>query len=82
MTARAAIMALLAERGPGRTICPSEAAKRLAGPDGDWRSLMGDVHASVDALLGEGEIALSWKGARLGRRRGAYRIARRRPERT
>ncbi|MFW5634767.1 MAG: DUF3253 domain-containing protein, partial [Erythrobacter sp.] len=35
MTAEQAILALLEERGPGRTICPSEAARRLAGPQGD-----------------------------------------------
>ncbi|KPP82425.1 DUF3253 domain-containing protein [Erythrobacter sp. HL-111] len=79
MTAEQAILALLEERGPGRTICPSEAAKRLAGPQGDWRAVMGVVHESVDALHEKGEIALSRKGEPISRRRGAYRIARRRP---
>ena len=77
MTAEAAILALLEERAPGRTICPTEAAKALAGAGGDWRARMREVHESVDSLLEEGAITLSWKGKPLGQRRGAYRIARR-----
>jgi len=77
MTAKAVILTLLEERGPRRTICPSQAARRLAGPGGDWRERMGEVHESVDELLQAGEIALSWKGKPLDQRRGAYRIARR-----
>ena len=72
-----AIRALLDERGPGKTICPSEAAKRLAGPGGDWREKMGGVHSAVDAMLAAGTITLTWKGQRKDQRRGAYRIARR-----
>jgi len=77
MTVRAAILALLDQRGSGKTICPSEAARRLAGPEGDWRARMREVHESVDSLLEEGAITLSWKGKPLDQRRGAYRIARR-----
>jgi hypothetical protein len=77
MTAEKAILTLLKERGPGRTICPSEAARRLAGPGGDWRARMDEVHESVDRLLAQGDVALSWKGKPLDQRRGAYRIARR-----
>ncbi|MEE4338236.1 DUF3253 domain-containing protein [Erythrobacter sp.] len=77
MTAEAAILALLEERAPGRTIRPTEAAKALAGAGGDWRARMNEVHIGVDTLLEAGEIALSWKGEPLGQRRGAYRIARR-----
>lgn len=72
-----AIDELLEKRGPGKTICPSEAAKRLAGPDGDWRENMGRVHQAVDELVEAGTITLSWKGERKEQRRGAYRIARR-----
>jgi len=78
-TAGEVILALLDERGADGTICPSEAAKRLAGMQGDWRARMGEVHGSVDALHAQGMVALSWKGKPLGRRHGAYRIARRRP---
>lgn len=77
MTPAQAILSLLAERAPGTTICPSEAARRLAGPDGDWRAEMEVVHAATDALLASGAIALTWKGAAKEERRGPYRIARR-----
>ena len=77
MTAEEAILALLAERAEGATICPSEAARRLAGPEGDWRAEMDAVHTAVDALLEKGAIALTWKGEQKQKRRGPYRIARR-----
>ncbi len=77
--ARAAILALLAERAEGATICPSEAARRLAGDacNGDWRTLMPQIHAAAEALLAEGAITLSWRGLPKHERRGPYRIARR-----
>ncbi|MBI1402200.1 MAG: DUF3253 domain-containing protein [Porphyrobacter sp.] len=75
--AQEAILALLAERAAGATICPSEAARRLAGPGGDWRAQMEAVHAATDALAARGAIALSWKGGPMQERRGPYRIARR-----
>lgn len=77
VTPAEAILALLAERRDGATICPSEAARRLAGAQGDWRAEMDAVHAAADALVEEGVIALSWKGAEMQKRRGPYRIARR-----
>lgn len=77
MTPAEAILALLGERAEGGTICPSEAARRLAGPQGDWRAEMDAVHAAADALLEQGTIALSWKGETKQKRRGPYRIARR-----
>ena len=77
MTPEDAIIALLAERADGATICPSEAARRLAGPQGDWRAEMDVVHTAVDALAQAGAIALSWKGTPMQKRRGPYRIARR-----
>lgn len=75
--ARAAIVELLARRGAGKTICPSEAARLMAGVDGEWRDQMGAVHDAVDTLLEARVITVSWKGEVLDRRRGAYRIARR-----
>ena len=77
MTPAQAILTLLAQRAEGATICPSEAARRLAGPQGDWRAEMDAVHAAADALAEAGEIALSWKGTPMQKRRGPYRIARR-----
>lgn len=73
-TAAGQIRAALAERGAGKTVCPSEIARRLAGADGDWRSRMSDVHAAVDALFAAGQVALSWKGRAMSGRQGPYRI--------
>ena len=67
-------LALLRERGPGKTVCPSEIARDLAGPRGDWRARMADVHAAIDALAATGHISLSWKNRPLARREGPYRI--------
>lgn len=72
--AMSAIAALLAERGPGKTVCPSEVARRLAGGGPDWRAEMARVHGAVDLMAGEGTIALSWKGRALPARDGPYRI--------
>lgn len=73
--ARETVLALLAQRAPGKTICPSEVARALAD-GGDWRAAMPAVHDAVDALLGEGRVALSWKGQMLAARAGPYRIRR------
>lgn len=75
--AGAAILALLEARGAGKTICPSEAARSLAGPNGDWRARMDEVHAAVDALVKDSAITLSWQGNPKSERRGPYRVARR-----
>lgn len=77
MTPGEAILALLGQRAERATICPSEAARLLAGPQGDWRAEMEAVHAATDELLEEGVITLSWKGETKQKRRGPYRIARR-----
>ncbi len=77
LDAQSAILALLESRDAGKSICPSEAARVLAGPTGDWRARMEDIHNGVDALNASGEITLSWKGVVKDQRRGAYRIARR-----
>ena len=68
-------LAMLHARGAGRTLCPSEVARDLAGKGGDWRARMEEVHGAVDQLLDEGEVTLSWKGQALQRREGPYRIA-------
>ena len=73
--ARDAIVKLLDERGADKTICPSEVARALAGTDGDWRSRMDEVHECVDGMADEGQIILSWKGRRLSKREGPYRIS-------
>ena len=74
--ARDTILALLAKRTAGATICPSEVARAMAGPEDRWREAMPMVHAAVDALHGEGHLRLSWKGKALTERQGPYRIGR------
>jgi hypothetical protein len=81
VTPAQAVLDLLESRGPGKTICPSEAARRMAiakdGEDTRWRENMDDIHRAVDILLAAGDVNLSRKGKPLVQRRGAYRIARR-----
>jgi hypothetical protein len=80
--ARCVALALLASRATGATVCPSEVARRLAGApkalgaEPEWRSAMPVVHAAMDELVNERAIALSWKGKRLVKRAGPYRIGR------
>lgn len=59
---KATIMELCLERGQGKTICPSEAARRVAGDDGDWRALMGPVRQAAAELSGQGHISIYRKG--------------------
>lgn len=68
------LFTMLVQRGPHRTLCPSEVARALAGPDGDWRDRMAEVHAAVDESLSARTIALRWKNQTLARREGPYRI--------
>ena len=75
-----AALMLLASRGPGATICPSEVARSLGDANaaditGEWRALMPAVHAAVDQLVTERRIRLSWKGRILSKRAGPYRMA-------
>ncbi|MBV9827327.1 MAG: DUF3253 domain-containing protein [Alphaproteobacteria bacterium] len=79
--ARETMLALLAGRAPGATVCPSEVARTLgAESDGTassgWRDMMPVVHAAVDQMMAEGLIRLSWKGKSLKKRAGPYRIGR------
>ena len=58
----AAILAGVARRRPGGTLCPSEVARSLAGQDGDWRAMMPAVRAAAAGLLAEGRIAVTQRG--------------------
>jgi hypothetical protein len=73
----AAILKLLAERGVGKTICPSEAARRVA-PDG-WEALMERTRAAARRLVAEGEIVITQGGVVVdaSRAKGAIRLRRR-----
>jgi len=73
--AERAILALLAQRDAGRTICPSEAARALGGDDG-FRPLMGIVRDAARALVADGVIEVTQGGrpADLDAARGPIRL--------
>jgi Protein of unknown function (DUF3253) len=62
--AQRAILDLLAQRDPGTTICPSEAARALGGGDG-FRPLMPLVRDAAAALAAEGRIEVTQHGRRV-----------------
>jgi hypothetical protein len=72
----AAIGALLARRAPGRTICPSEAARALDA-DG-WRARMDAVRAVAFAMADRGELEVTQRGEVVDGRtaRGPIRLRR------
>jgi len=73
---RQAILDLLAVRGAGKSICPSEAARRVVGEGGDWRALMDAVRAVAATLVAEGVVEVTQKGAvvDIARARGPIRL--------
>ena len=58
------ILRLVAERGPTRSICPSEAAREVAGGEGlaEWHRLMGNVRRVAGRLQAEGRVEILRKG--------------------
>lgn len=58
--ARDAILALVEQRGVGKTICPTEAA-RVVSPE-HWRKLLPEVRAEAVRLAGDGQISIYRKG--------------------
>ena len=73
-----AILRLAAERGAGRTICPSEAARAIGGdhPDG-WGPLMQPIRRIAVRLMKEGRIVITRKGRPVDPDdfRGVYRLS-------
>ena len=55
-----AVLDLLAERDAGKTICPSEAARRVE-PDA-WREQMEPARDAARRLAGEGRIEITQRG--------------------
>lgn len=78
--AERSVAALLAQRDPGRTICPSEAARDLGGDDG-FRELMPLVRDAAREMVARGELEVTQGGevVDLDRARGPIRL--RLPER-
>lgn len=74
----ATLMKLLAARGPGKTIGPTDVARALGGdhPDG-WGPLMQPVRRAAVRLMKAGRIIILRKGRPVDPDdfRGVYRIA-------
>ncbi|PZN99430.1 MAG: DUF3253 domain-containing protein [Hyphomicrobiales bacterium] len=73
----ATILELAGQRGEGRTICPSEAARAIGGdhPDG-WGPLMQPIRRVAARLMKEGKIVITRKGRPVDPEdfRGVYRL--------
>jgi hypothetical protein len=76
---RSAILELLARRDPGTTICPSDAARAVAGDDA-FRPLMDEARAAAAELVADGRIDVTQKGevVDLATARGPIRLLLRR----
>ena len=57
---RAAILELARERGPAKTICPSDAARAVGGDD--WRDLMERARDVARTLARAGEVEITQRG--------------------
>lgn len=73
-----AFVALATERGADKTICPSEVARHVAGPeDAQWRPLMPSIRRLATVLVSQGQIEIN-KGGKVvnpEQLEGIYRIA-------
>lgn len=57
---RETILELSRERGPDKTICPSDAARAVGGDA--WRDLMEDARAVARDLARNGDVEITQKG--------------------
>jgi hypothetical protein len=55
----ATILALITQRGPAKSICPSEVARALRP---DWQPLLGEVRRAACRLAAAGQIDILRKG--------------------
>lgn len=71
-----AILDLLSHRGPGKTICPSDAARRV-DPE-RWRDLMDQARAAANRLVTQGTIVITQRGTVVDpdQAKGAIRLRR------
>jgi hypothetical protein len=70
---------LLGERGAGKTICPSEAARRmaeLAGSPERWRDWINQTRVTATAMASRGMLVVLQRGERVDPAavRGAIRL--------
>jgi hypothetical protein len=73
----AAILTLLDARGAGKTICPSEAARKVAGDDrAAWEPLMEPARSAARRLVAAGRILITQGGQVVdpSRARGPIRL--------
>jgi len=63
-SAEQAILDLVTERGPEKSICPTDAARRLAGnpQDDSWRRQLSPVRLAAQRLAKAGRIEILRKG--------------------
>ena len=52
----------LKNRGPGKTICPSEVARSISSVEAEWRSLMLQVRTVAGKLAEAGELSITQRG--------------------
>ena len=72
------MLTLAAERGPGKTACPSEAARAVAGDHPDqWGPLMQPARRVAVSLMKQGRLVITRKGRVVDPDdfRGVYRIS-------
>jgi hypothetical protein len=72
-----AILELLQQRGAGKTICPSEAARKVA--PAAWEPLLEQTRQAARRLVAAGEIVITQGGVVVdpSRAKGAIRLRRR-----
>jgi hypothetical protein len=56
----ATIAALLDQRGAGKTICPSDAARAIGGDS--WRDLMEPARQAARRMVARGEVVITQHG--------------------
>lgn len=57
---RSAILDMARERGPAKTICPSDAARAVGGEQ--WRDLLDDAREIARDLARKGDVEITQKG--------------------
>jgi hypothetical protein len=74
--AEAEILRLVTERGPGKTICPTEAARALAREGEDFRRQLSGVRAAAISLVKAERLIITRKGKPVDPDdfRGVYRL--------
>ncbi|MGY6532090.1 DUF3253 domain-containing protein [Glycocaulis sp.] len=74
-TIETAILTLVEQRGPGKSICPSEAA-RAVWPE-EWQKRMREVRAVAVGMARKGQIVILRKGKPVDPEdfKGVYRLS-------